>query len=261
MAAAASPPTPSPLPGLVRAYTGLVTEAVTQTLGDDLLGMAVTGSLVLGGFIPRSSDIDLIAVSRNPLRRSARWDLPARVDDEVLPCPATGLDLLVFTHEQVQALPSPLTFELAVTTGDRWGLEVVPRGTDDEMLLDVEISRQRGFSIAGLPPAALFAPVPAARLRGALLAALAWQRDHLFDTRHDPRGDQGVLAACRALHWLETGELVSKDAAGRRQARARGHGPLVGEALARRSGRILTALRGKKVREIMDLALRGLNNP
>jgi len=257
---APSLPTPPPLPGLVRAYTGLVTEAVAQTLGDDLMGVAVTGSLALGGFLPRSSDIDLIAVSRNPLQHSALRDLPARIDDDVLPCPATGLDLLVFTSEQVLAFPSPFTFELAITTGDRWGLEVVPRAADEEMLLDVEICRQRGFSISGPPPAEMFAPVPAARLRSALLTALAWQKDHLFDTRHDPRGDEGVLAACRALHWLETDELVSKDEAGRRQARAKGHGPLVGEALARRSGRIRIALKGKKIRELMDLAIRELKN-
>jgi hypothetical protein len=251
---------PAQLPGLVRAYTGLVTEAVTQTLGSDLMGVAVTGSLALGDFIPKFSDIDLIAVTSQPLSQYALRDLPARIDDDVLPCPAVSLDLLVFTSEQVLALPSPYAFELAITTGDRWGLEVVPRASDEEMLLDVEISRRQGFSVTGLPPEELFAPVPPQRLRTALLAALTWQREHLFDQRHDPRGTEGVLAACRALYWLETGELASKTEAGRRQARAPGHGPLVGEALARRGGRIVTALRGSKVRGILDLAMRELKN-
>lgn len=241
----------SPLPGLIRAYAGLVTEAIAQTLGKNLMGIATTGSLALDDFMPERSDIDLIAVSRRPLSPAERRDLPARIDDEVLPCPATGLDLIVFTRQQVSCLPRPMPFELAVTTGARWGLDVVGAAMDAEMLLDLEISRRHGHALHGPEPVALLKEVPAERLREALLVALTWQRDHLFNPRHDPRGTEGVLAACRARHWLDTGDLVSKTVAGRRLAQVPGYGPLAGAALARRSGRMRTSLRGKKVRELL----------
>ncbi len=251
----------TPIPGLVRAYADLVAEAVAQTLGDRMVSVAFTGSLALGDFDDRCSDIDLIAVSRDPLGHAARRDLPARLDDQVLPCPATGLDLIVFCRQQVTTLPRPLRFELAVTTGARWGLDVVQGTQDEEMLLDLEIARRHGTALRGAAPQACLTEVPAPRLRGALRDALSWQRHHLFHPHHDPRGDQGVLAACRALHWLETGELVSKSLAGGRQARAPGHGVLVGEALARRAGRQRTALRGADCRALLDLALHRLENP
>lgn len=243
--------TAPPLPGLVRAYAGLVTEAISQTLGKNLMGVVTTGSLALNDFMPDDSDIDLIAISRRPLSPAERRDLPARIDDEVLPCPATGLDLIVFSRQQVSCLPRPMSFELAVTTGDRWGLDVVGAGLDEEMLLDLEISRRHGATLHGPEPEALLKEVPAERLRAALLVALKWQRDNLFNTRHDPRGAEGVLAACRARHWLDTGDLVAKTAAGRRLAQVPVYGPLAGAALARRTGRKRTSLRGKDVRELM----------
>ncbi|MCZ6745778.1 MAG: hypothetical protein O7F11_08310 [Acidobacteria bacterium] len=243
--------TAQPLPGLVRAYAGLVTEAIAQTLGKNLMGVVTTGSLALDDFTPERSDIDLIAVCRRPLSPAERRDLPARIDDEVLPCPATGLDLIVFTRQQVSCLPRPMSFELAVTTGARWGLDVVSAAMDEEMLLDLEIARRHGRALHGPEPVALLKEVPAERLRVALLVALTWQRDHLFNPRHDPRGTEGVLAACRALHWLDNGNLVAKTVAGRRLAQAPGYGPLAGAALARRTGRMRTALRGREVRELL----------
>ena len=240
-----------PLPGLVRAYAGLVTEAIAQTLGKNFMAVATTGSLALDDFTPERSDIDLIAVSRRPLSPAERRDLPARIDDEVLPCPATGLDLIVFARQQVSCLPRPMSFELAVTTGVRWGLDVVGGATDEEMLLDLEISRRHGQSLHGPEPAALLKEVPAERLRAALLVSLTWQRENLFNPRHDPRGTEGVLAACRARHWLDTGDLVAKTAAARRLAQAPVYGPMAGAALARRSGRMRTSLRGQKVRELL----------
>ena len=87
---------------------------------------------------------------------------------------------------------------------------------------------------------------------------MAWQRHHLFHPRHDPRGDQGVLAACRAIQWLETGDLVSKTQAGREQARAKIYGPLVGEALSRRAGRNRLAMRGRECRTLIDDAIQRL---
>ena len=180
-----------------------------------------------------------------------RSDLPARIDDEVLPCPATGLDLIVFSRQQVSCLPQPMSFEMAVTTGARWGLEVVGGSTDEEMLLDLEICRLHGQALNGPEPVTLLKEPPPDRLRSALLVALTWQRDHLFNPRHDPRGAEAVLAACRARHWLDTGDLVSKTVASRRLARSPGYGPLAGAALARRAGRMRTALRGREVRALL----------
>lgn len=51
---------------LVETLQGFAASAATA-LGDDLLGLYVCGSLIMGDFQPASSDIDFLAVTSHPL--------------------------------------------------------------------------------------------------------------------------------------------------------------------------------------------------
>jgi streptomycin 3"-adenylyltransferase len=204
-------------------YLAALTSVATDVLGDDLVGVHPHGSLVLGGWRPERSDIDVLVVVTRPLTDPEQDALASAW--RAIPCPAVGLELSVVL-DSVAAHPVPrAAFELHVTTAP--GDEKVVDGHGHPGDLDLVLHFAVCHSL-GLPG---FAPVP----RALVLAQLAGEMD--WAAERNPT-EYAVLNACRALRYALDGSLVSKVdgghwACGRVADNDR---PLVEAALARQTG-------------------------
>jgi hypothetical protein len=189
------------IPAALRGYLDELVERVRGVLGDDLVGVYLAGSGALGGYIHGRSDVDVAVVARNPLERAQKEGLVAALRHEALPCPARGLELVVYA----QGGPLP---ELNLNTGERMEfLATFEPGADSPhwFVLDRAIIGARGVTLVGPPAAEALVPPANDEVLEALAIGLQWYRD-----RPDEPRDDAALNAVRTRAYLERGEWLSK---------------------------------------------------
>jgi hypothetical protein len=140
-------------------------------------------------------------VARNALSRRRKEELVAALRHESLPCPARGLELVVYA--QGSGVP-----ELNLNTGERMDFVATFEPGEDSphwFVLDRAILGQRGRVLAG-PPAAEAFPAPSEEeILEALATSLRWYRD-----RPEQPRDDAALNAVRSRAYLATGRWASK---------------------------------------------------
>ena len=214
----------------IEAYLTELVDRLCTAAGDRFVGAWLFGSGALGDFDPARSDLDVQAVTSEPLPLDARRRLAERVSHAALPCPVRGLELVLYARDGLSD-PSGPAFQLNLNDGPRMARHVAFAPDEDPrfwFVLDVAIGREVGRPLAGPSPAEVFPDLPRDLVLDALGEALDWHG------QHDTVGAQTVLAACRAWAWAEAGRWLSKGEAARRAA-ARGHAVAVHGALTHRS--------------------------
>jgi hypothetical protein len=210
---AASPPPPR----AVSSYLDAVAEQVAATAGAALRGVWLTASAALGDFDPARSDLDVQALTDRELPAQARLALAADVAHGRLPCPARGLELVLYEPRGLAAADGPAP-QLNVNTGARIDRRVELETDPAERFwyaIDVAIAREHGVALRGAEPAVLLPELPPALLVRALGEALDWF------VANDRAGVATVLTACRARAWADDGRWRSKrDAAAWAAARS-----------------------------------------
>lgn len=194
-------------------------EHVQRVLGERFRGMYLSGSLALGDFEPRNSDIDFVVVT----------------DDEV---PADLFAALQAVHARFNAGDSPWATEVEAAYIPRRDLRRydpaharhphIQRGATEVLEMDQLASdwvlqryilREHGVVVAGPSPRTLIDPVEPWEMRRAVAALM----DEWWGTMPDDparlrrRGYQAyaVLTMCRVLYTLATGDVASKPVAAR----------------------------------------------
>ncbi len=182
-------------------YLAALTGEVADVVGDRLVGAYPHGSLLLGGYRPSRSDIDVVVVVEDPLSVDEQAAIGARLAHDALPCPAIGLELSVVTRAVAAAPSARPPFELHVTTAaqDRKVVDGHGHPGDLDLVLHFAVCHA-----LGCPP---FAEVPAALVLAQVSDELTWAMEHVPD-------EYAVLNACRALRYATDGALVSKVAGG-----------------------------------------------
>ena len=219
----------------VEQYLDALAGAVAAAAAGNLVGVYVHGSLALGGFDPRRSDVDVLVVVENELPWAHRSALADALGEEALPCPARGLELSVVTRESAlhPCWPAP-RFELHVTTAPEDSKVVDGHGRpgDPDLVLHYAVCRAAGLLVGeGPPPHEVFGSVPTRIVLERLLNELAWAIEHA------PSG-YVVLNACRAWRYARQGDLVSKVDGGRwalEQPLRPSYAPLISAALDRQT--------------------------
>ncbi|MEU6074826.1 nucleotidyltransferase domain-containing protein [Micromonospora sp. NPDC047074] len=211
-------------PPLRRYLAGLLA-AARDVLGAELVGAYAAGSVGLGAYEPGRSDVDVALVCADALDLARRQELVARLRHEALPCPARGLELVVYRCEVARSGTPEPGFEVELNTGARmpfratWAAADRPAG--DGLFwygLDRSILHQCGHALLGPPAAATFADLSPADLRRLLTEALCWWLALPTPPGDDPApgAEDAVLGACRALVKVRHGGWLSKVDAGRR---------------------------------------------
>jgi hypothetical protein len=202
-------------------------------LGGRLVGVYAGGSLALGDYQPDRSDVDVAVVVEGKIRRDTKDALVAELRHESLPCPARGLELVVYSSEAAKANTADADFELNLNTGAgmpfREDLEPDPVEAH-WFALDRAILRAHGLTLLGPPAKDVFGAIPRPQLLAVAAQAMRWHE------LGDARTDDAVLNACRALRFAREDEWSSKRAAGRWALGRVSDSDLVSQALAARSG-------------------------
>jgi streptomycin 3"-adenylyltransferase len=194
-----------------------VLAALRDALGDDLLGVYLHGSSVLGG-LRRWSDLDLFVVSSGRLAH----DQKRRLGDRLLavsgmPPDRRPVEVTVVAASEVRPWRYPPTMELQYGEWLRAGFEAghvePPSGPHPDLALAVANVLQGNRCLVGPPPEKILDPIPPQDLADAMVADIPRLLDDLeSDTRNV------ILTLVRIWDSLETGGIRSKDAAADRIA-------------------------------------------
>lgn len=224
--------------GVDRAVADFVGALVARTeavLGEDLLAMALVGSLATGDAHPATSDIDVLVVVDQAPDCARRDGLADEIVTLGLQCPWAGVEYVVYQADAVRAPTYPLRYTLNVNAGPRRDAHVSVGGDPAHwFLLDVAMACQLAIPLRGPRPSALIAEPPAVDVLQAIHDALAWHG------AHSASSPDAVLNACRSWRWIETHRWTSKGEAAR-WALARGRAPddaaVIADALSTRHDR------------------------
>jgi Domain of unknown function (DUF4111) len=227
-----------------------VTELLRRLLGDDLVAAYLIGSGALGGVVPGQSDVDVVAVCADAPPEDRVRAIAAAVGDLAMTWPVRGLELVLYPRAAVATPDRSPRFALNLNVGPRMPYRAsLDPGSDPAhwFLLDLDILRAHGRTLAGPPPGDLVGPVPRRWLLEAVRDSLAWH------DAHEPALKQSVLNASRGWRFAEEGVWSSKDDAGA-WALARGEDPATVEAaLALRHGDRSRSLDPARVRAFQHL--------
>ncbi len=180
------------------AYLQALTSATADVLGDDLVGVYPHGSLILGGWRPERSDIDVLVVVERSLTSAEQSTLAAAWQPEARPCPAVGLELSVVLRSVAAHPNARPAFELHVTTAPEDAKVVDGHGHpgDLDLVLHFAICHALGYEV--------FAEVPRPLVLAQVADELTWAVEHAAPAEY------AVLNACRAWRYAVDGTLVSK---------------------------------------------------
>lgn len=183
--------TETPLDAAGSRYRDAVVDALREHV--DVLASFVLGSGLAGGYRPRESDLDLVAVVDRPLAGDARRQAIEQIG--AWPLPARKLELVVYVHGQ-----QPPDFDL--------NLEVGPDGPHEEpgaephwFVIDAALAQDRAPEWGEW-----FERIPSERIRAAVEESLAWSEQR-------PDDEFARLNAIRSRHYLEHAEWITKEEA------------------------------------------------
>ena len=191
---------------------------VRGTLGPELVGVYLDGSLATGDFVEHSSDIDVLVVTEDAL------------SDEVVAALGT-------MHARLATGTSKWAQELEVSYISRRALRrfdpdnnshpCIQRGSDQLLteehdrawVIHRHVVRERGVALVGPDPRTLIDPVDAGDLRDAVVSLLhGWWTPASTCRRwlDNPfYRSYAVLTMCRMRYTLQYGVVVSKPSAAR----------------------------------------------
>ena len=150
----------------------LINEFVNRSkdiLKENLVGIYLHGSSVMGCFNPEKSDIDLIIVvddKMSDITKKAYMDMVVKLNSYA---PAKGIEMSIVRKEVCDPFVYPTLFELHFSAMHLKWYEDNPEdyilkmnGTDKDLAAHFTIIRKRGKCLLGLPIEDVFAVVPKA---------------------------------------------------------------------------------------------------
>lgn len=187
---------------------------VDAVLGEDVVGVYLHGSAVLGGLRP-TSDLDLLVVARRPLpddRRRALTDGLLAVSGRRRRRPDDRpVELIVVTASDLRPwrYPPVMDYLYGEWLRDEYLAGTLPaRGPKPDLVTLLTMARAADRPLRGPSLAALLDPVPPADLRRAIVAEVPSLLDDLEDDTRNV-----LLTLARVWVTLATGSIRSKDAA------------------------------------------------
>ena len=205
----------------VRQQVTSLVEGMRSILGENLVGVYLHGSLAMGCFNPRRSDLDLLVICERRTgveQKRQLAELLLRVS--LAPCP---VELCVLAHNQLHPWRHPAPFDLhfseawrdrtgAALASGEWRTWNDSESCDEDLAGHITVVRQRGVCLHGAPIAAVFPVTPAADYLASVLADVRSPDCGLNSALEAPV--YVILNACRTYAYLTTGRVLSKDEGG-----------------------------------------------
>jgi Domain of unknown function (DUF4111)/Nucleotidyltransferase domain len=222
-------------PAALRTQVDGLAAGLGDVLGESLVGVYLHGSLALGCFNPRRSDVDVLAVTRRPMPRGER----RRIGEIVLAhsgphgsSPPWPLEISVLSLGDIHPWKYPTPYDFHYSPGaheDAEGRERDdPDRRDADLAAHVTVVRRCGVRLVGDPIERVFPAVPRADYLDSLRRDLSW-------CRTQARPLYAVLSASRIWAAVADPETIHSKETGAAWALAAApepFRPLVAQALA-----------------------------
>lgn len=211
----------SDCPADLQRQVGRLLAGFQAILGENLLGVYLHGSLAMGCFNPLRSDLDLLAVTGEPMTTTERRSVAELL--LAVSCQPAPVEISFLTRADLDRwrFPTPYDFHYgedwrahvtaALARGDWTRWDAQPR-RDPDLAGHITVTQQRGVCLAGLPISVAFPAVPTADYRASILADVLDAHFGLASDLSHPV--YVILNACRTLAFLRTGQVMSKDEGG-----------------------------------------------
>ncbi|NLE08213.1 MAG: DUF4111 domain-containing protein [Dehalococcoidales bacterium] len=198
---------PEPVRKLVMQFV----ETYRTVLGDNLTGLYLHGSLAMGCFNPLRSDIDILAVVRQPLSVKEKQLIIGFLLGIRRKAPPKGIEMSIVLANHCRPFVYPTPFELHYSPA--WDkkyrdgeVDFTEERTDEDIAAHAVIIRKRGICLFGKPVSDVFGEVPPEYYRASLLSDARWILGRLNE--EDPL--YVVLNFCRILAFFKDRRITSK---------------------------------------------------
>ena len=201
-----------PLDSLIEGFV----ERSKSILRDDLVGIYLHGSAVMGCFNPEKSDVDLIVVVDRPMSDPVKRAFLEMVVEYNALGPAKGIEMSVVLREVCKPFVYPTPYETHFSAGHLDSYQEDPegyirrmKGDDKDLAAHFTILQARGRCLYGAPLEDVFGPVP--------------PRDYLdsiwYDVENAPEEIVEypmylILNLARVLAYTQEGLVLSKKEGG-----------------------------------------------
>src|SRR4051794_18049313 len=111
-------------------YLTSLVGAARGVLGDNLIAAYAAGSIGLGDYVPGRSDVDIALVCEESLPLHTKHELVSVLRHQAIPCPARGLELVVYRRAVAQSGTSEPGFEVELNSGPRMAFRATYDGND-----------------------------------------------------------------------------------------------------------------------------------
>lgn len=186
-----------------RKYLDKLLSALQTALGGALRAVYLTGSAAVGSYRRGTSDLDVL-VAVDGAERAALERVVASCAHDVLPCPATKLELVVYTVDALVAPGARPRWSLNFDTGA--SVHHVGWEPDREpahwFVLDLAFANRHAVPLLGPPARTLIGDPGSDAVTRAFAEMLAW-----FEA-NEPQALP--VARTRAEQWRRTGTFVPK---------------------------------------------------
>jgi predicted nucleotidyltransferase len=203
----------------IKQFVEKLVERLKTTLGNQLIGIYLHGSLAMGSYYRPKSDIDLIVVVDGKLEAELAKTVGISVANETVNRPTTGnVELSVITAEVARQVPVPTPFEVHYSSG--WHEKILKdeidyskEKTDVDLPSHLTYVTQRSICIYGKPISDIFGKVKWQYFIESVMDDFKWilQDENILETPF-----YSVLNICRVFQlFREKNQKVhSKDEGG-----------------------------------------------
>lgn len=199
---------PHAVPAELRPYLAELVHRTHTVCGSHLVSVIAVGSVALGDYRHGRSDTDVTVVVDSSLPRRALPDLAAALAHPALPCPAAGLELVVYDEDFTARPSGEAGYLLDLNTGpllpERVSLDPA-RSPAFWYVIDRSVAHQAGRVLYGRPAREVITEPARASVLTAIRASV---REHSAGEGHF--SDNRVLNGCRSVEYCRTGRWVAK---------------------------------------------------
>ena len=187
-----------------------------EILKDNLIGIYLHGSSVMGCFNPKKSDLDFIVVVNEPMQDDVKRKIMDMIVEVNESGPAKGIEMSIVTKSVCNPFTYPTPFELHFSVMHiGWYMDnpndyiQKMKGTDKDLAAHFTMIGKRGKCLCGLPIEDVFAPVPKADYMDSIWEDIAEaEEDILNNTMYI------TLNLARVLAYKNEGLILSKKEGG-----------------------------------------------
>ncbi|MGF0173708.1 aminoglycoside adenylyltransferase domain-containing protein [Streptomyces sp. Marseille-Q5077] len=199
---------PYSVPDELRPYLQEVVQRTHALCGSDLVSVIAVGSVALGDYRHGRSDVDVTVVVDGTAPGPAVPELAAALAHPALPCPAAGLELVVYDRNFTARPSGEAGYLLDINTGPLLPERASVDASESPAfwyVIDRSVAHQAGRVLYGRPAREVIAEPARADVLTALRASV---REHSSGEGH--LADNRVLNGCRSVQFCRTGRWQAK---------------------------------------------------